>query len=394
MKIALVNAVCEFGSTGKICVDLAEEFIEKGHECVVYYGNGKSSKTYSKKICREYFVKLHSLLSRVTGLQGYWSCFSTLKLIIEIKRYKFDVVHIHNIHANFINIPLFLKFLKKNNIPTIITLHDCWFYTGKCTHYTEVSCEKWKNECNHCPKLKKDIPSYFFDFTSKMYNDKRKIFKDFNSLGVIAVSKWIYNEATLSYLKDSNIKIITNWVDLNQFQPQSKLKKSKFSILGVSAKWDESTDKLNQFIELSKLIDDSCEIILIGKMESSVTLPSNIKIIDYISNQKELVHYYSYADVYIHMSYEDSFGKVIVEALACGTPAIVYNSTACPELIENNNGYIVKKGNINEIYEKLELIKKNGKDYYRKNCLNSVKKYDKKILLDKTYQFYEEIINS
>ena len=113
MKVAYINAVCGTGSTGSICEELSKWLISKGNNCTIYYGNGKSTNSVAKKITSNWAVKGHALFSRISGWQGYGSIFSTYKLLIQIKKEKFDVVHLHNLHGNYVNIHLLLKYLKK-----------------------------------------------------------------------------------------------------------------------------------------------------------------------------------------------------------------------------------------------------------------------------------------
>ena len=397
MKVAYINAVCGTGSTGSICEELSKWLISKGNNCTIYYGNGKSTNSVAKKITSNWAVKGHALFSRISGWQGYGSIFSTYKLLIQIKKEKFDVVHLHNLHRNYVNMHLLLKYLKKHEIPTVITLHDCWFYTGKCTHYTECACHKWENDCGKCPQLKKDIPSYFFDKTKQMLNDKRKLYEDFDKLEVIAVSDWIREEAEKSILKNNNIVTIYNWVDLKKFYPRKNEDKKggkKFTVLGVSAKWTKDMPKLKDFIKIAQMLPGNVRIVLIGKMDNGISLPTNIINIPYIKDQNELASYYSNADVYVHLSREDSFGKVIVEAMACGTPVIVYNSTACPELVEHECGFVVDVGDLNAICDGIIRIMKIGSEKFKRACVNRAENFEKNFLIEKTYKLYETMIKS
>ena len=74
------------------------------------------------------------------------------------------------------------------------------------------------------------------------------------------------------------------------------------------------------------------------------------------------------ADVYVHLSTEDTFGKVIAEALACGTPAVVYNSTACPEVVGEGCGFVVEKRNVEQVFQSIRSIKLAGKQAFLPNC--------------------------
>ena len=312
-----------------------------------------------------------------------------------------DIVHLHNLHSNYINLHMLLKYLAQNDISTVITLHDCWFYTGKCTHYTIDGCYKWKTGCNKCLRLKKDIPSWFLDCTSKMWKDKNKLFNSISNLAVVGVSDWITNEAKRSFLKNASIiRRIYNWIDLDDFQPKaSNIKRKygipeyKFVILSVSAGWDENSDRYKDAIKLSELIDNTMQIVLVGSGLNKEKLPENIIGIDYIDGKDELAKMYSAADVYVHLSREDTFGKVVAEAMACGTPAVVYNSTALPELVGKDNGFVVEYGNISKMYDVIVKISKTDKTRYSGQCIDFVReRFDKAKLLQETVKLYEDII--
>ena len=206
------------------------------------------------------------------------------------------------------------------------------------------------------------------------------------------MSEWIKGEAEKSILKNNNIVTIYNWVDLKNFYPRNNKNGNFFTILGVSAKWSNNMPKLRDFIKIAQMLPENIRIQLIGKMDSNVILPMNVSSIPYVEDQNELANYYSKADVYVHLSREDSFGKVIIEAMACGTPVVVYDSTACPELVKNGCGYVVDVGNLNEICKRVLQIREIGSEYFKEACVSSAKKFEKNLLIEKTYKFYEAMI--
>ncbi|MBQ3235619.1 MAG: glycosyltransferase [Clostridia bacterium] len=390
MKIFYVNATCGMGSTGNIVEEFATEYINRGHECKIFYGNGNSSNPHAVKMTGLASVKVHALLSRFTGLQGYYSNCATNRLIKAVKTEKPDIVHLHNLHGNFINSFKFLKYLKENDIPTVITLHDCNAFTGKCTHYTSAGCYRWQSGCGNCPRLKSDIPSYFFDRTGKMLKDKERLYQEFKRLGVIAVSEWIKTQAEKSILKTANIKRVYNWVDTSVFTPNNS-KNESFIVLGVSAKWKGGSSKYLDFVELAKSLPDT-KFVLVGKREGNIKFPPNVVFIDYVSSALDMAKLYQSSGVYVHLSREDSYGKVITEALACGTPVIVYDATACPELVDKGCGYVVGVGDLSAVKEKILEVKNTGKDFYFENCVKSANKFEKGNIFDQTLEFYGDII--
>jgi len=196
----------------------------------------------------------------------------------------------------------------------------------------------------------------------------------------VGVSKWTAEQAKMSFLGNRKILFIYNWIDQGVFYPRRSnvladygINTSRFIILGVSASWQQNSPRYKDFIKLSNIIPDDMQIVLVGK--SKITeFPKNISHIPYVNSTEKLASIYSSADVYVHMSTEDTFGKVIAEAMACGTPAIVYDSTALPELVPDGCGYKVKPRDVNHILSALKRIRDNGKDYYTAKCILNVKR--------------------
>lgn len=400
MKILQINAVSGIRSTGRTCVEIADYLNKNGDEGYIAYSDGPPYRK-GYKIGSTAEKKLHGLLSRVFGTQAYFSKSGTRKLINYMKRIKPDVVHLRNLHGNYINLELLLSYLAENDIPTVLTLHDCWFYTGKCTHYTIDNCYKWQSECFDCSRIHKDNPSWFLDRSKKMYWDKKGWFGKIPRLAVVGVSDWITNEARKSLL--SSAKIVTriyNWIDPDVFKPinadnfRSSLGlNNKFIILGVASGWSNAKG-LDKFIELAGMIPQDMIIILVGAMNINMQLPANILHIKETHNVEQLVEYYSMADVLVNLSLQESFGKVTVEALACGTPAIVINSTANPEIIGKGCGYVIEKLDINSVYNAILKVKRLGKGFFSLKCIEYAKvNFDKNSRINDYVKLYYHLLN-
>lgn len=400
MKVVQINAVCDTGSTGRLCRELNDTLVQHGHEGIVLYGNGKTAYGFSRKVSLNPGTKIHGLLARILGKNAAYSPFATRKILNILRLYKPDVVHLHNLHGNYVSVKPLLRYLAKVDIPTVVTLHDCWFFTGKCTHYTVVGCDRWRIGCHHCPQLHGDIPSWFFDRTSEMWKEKKALFDAIPRLAVIGVSDWISNEARKSFLKDAMIiQRIYNWIDLSVFYPRGKkngkqfgISKDKFSVLCISAWWSENSYKTKDLLKLAKRLPESYEIILAGMVPFAERLPSNIKPVGYLSSADDLAKLYSACDVYVHLSREDTFGKVIAEALACGIPAVVYDSTACPEVLGEGCGYVVAPGDVGAIFEAIERIRKASLNDYREVCVKYAESvFSKDKLLKDTLTLYTKL---
>lgn len=380
MKVLQVNTVSGYGSTGRICTELSDGLIRNGHEAFIAYSRGSVSFPKSFRFGNTVEQKAHALLSRITGLQGYFSPFGTKELVNWIKCEKPHIVHLHNLHSNNINLIQLIDYLADSEIATVITLHDCWFFTGKCTHYTDDNCRKWETHCHKCPRIRKDNKSLFFDRTPQMFVDKKRAFSKLDNFAVIGVSDWITNEAKRSFLNDAKIiERVYNWIDQSVFRPIKVNLRNKYGIpeeksivLGVSAGWSSKDKKLKDFMKLAGLMPDNVQVILIGGTSNLNYIPPNIIHIPYIKSAGDMAEIYSIADVYVHFSTEDTFGMTIAEAMACGTPVVVYNSTACPEIVCAECGYVIEKSNVEGVSEAVLKIITSGKSTYSEKCIQHV----------------------
>lgn len=373
MKVLQINAVYKLSSTGRTVLELHEFLQKNGIESYVACANkGKSEGVYL--IGSDFEKNMHAFMSRLSGLQGYFSRRGTRKLIKYIQKIQPDIVHLRNLHANYIYLPMLFRYLVENNIGTVITLHDCWIYTGKCTHYTVEKCYKWQEGCHHCPKLRSDNRSWFFDRTSKMWKDKKKWFEEIPRLAVIGVSDWITNEVKKSILRKAEIiKCIYNWIDLDTFRYTSSIRlrkklklEDKFVILGVANKWSDQKG-IKTFIKLAERLDENKRLVLVGNVKG-YSLPDYVIQVSATNNVQELVEYYSMADAFVQLSLEETFGKVVAESLACGTPVITVESTANSELLSETCGIVLKNLDVESIIDAVCEIEKYGKEYYRDSC--------------------------
>lgn len=203
MKVIQVNSVYKNGSTGKITYDIHIGLQQNGIESVVCYGRGgiiKDRNVY--KVCSEPYSKLNNILSRITGVM-YGGCyFSTKKLISIVKNEKPDIVHLQCINGYFVNIYRLVRWLKNNNVKTVLTLHAEFMYTGGCSH--SLDCNQWRNPngcgySQHCPVYKQETKSFFLDGTKQMFSKMYTAFDGFNdNLIVASVSPWLMERAKKS----------------------------------------------------------------------------------------------------------------------------------------------------------------------------------------------------
>ena len=401
MKVLMINSVSGYGSTGSICVDIAMELERQGHECYIAYGQVTYGYKKGLKIGTKLENHLHNVGRRLIGKQGYYTVEGTKKLVNFIKSYDPDVIHLHNLHGNYLNLEILFDYLNEVQKPVVWTLHDCWAFTGRCAYFSDLKCEKWKTTCHDCPQLKTTLAKIFLDKSKEMHLDKKQWFTKLENATILPVSNWLAGEVKQSLLNIYPIKTIYNWIDHTIFKPQNiekvaskyDLGDDKFTIICVSAQWQENSVRFTDLLNFANLIGDDYQIIVVGKIQNSKILPKNCKPIPYVKGKAELSKLYNFADVYLHLSTEDTFGLVIAEAMSCGTPAVVNNVTACPEVVGENCGYAVEPRNISQMIESVKLIEVNGKSYYSEQARKRVlENFDNKTNIQKIINVYKERI--
>lgn len=357
----IINVTCNQGSTGKISEQVGVMMKECGWN--VYFAHGARRTTPSQlhtipfsSVCEEYF---HALMSLLFDADGLGSIRATKRLVEQIKEIHPDVVHIHNIHGYYLNYKVLFEYLNSTETPVVLTLHDCWNYTGHCTHFVTADCEKWMTGCNHCPLLNVH-PKSLLDRSKRNYALKKNLITANKNLHIVPVSHWLESMVRKSFLKCKDIRVIQNGIDLDVFKPYPKEQGGKFKILGVSNVWDRDKGvyDIYNLRELLPLVD--FEIILVGLSQKQIAdLPEGINGMAAIANQKELAELYSKADVLINPTFADTFPTVNLEALACGTPVITYRTGGSPESLDSKTGIVVEQGDVTTLAKSIMYLREN-----------------------------------
>lgn len=396
VKVLLINSVCKRGSTGKIAYDLYNAVNESGNQATVCYGRGKKiSETNVFKFGIDIETYIHALLTRITGFTGCFSPISTYRLIRFIKKFKPDVVHIHELHAYFVNIKPLLNFLKKNKIKTIFTLHCEFDYTGKCGH--SVECENWKTECGNCPHLKDYPTSLLFDRTKYMYRQKKALFENFENMTVTAPSKWLGDRAKQSFLKEKEIRVINNGIDTEVFKPcdsaelrvKHQIEQDEKVVLALAPGLMSRQKGGEYVLELARrLQDEKIRFILIGADNEITNKPRNVIDLGKIYDRGVLAQYYSLADVFVICSERENFPTTCIEAQSCGTQVCGFDTGGTKETDVTDSGYFTDYGNIESLKEIVLKILNAGESVSREEISKAAKT---KFSLDEMCKQYFEL---
>ena len=376
MKVLIINSVCGFGSTGKICTDIADALIKNGDDCMIAYGRGNAPERYQSityRITSRLGCLINATKARLLDNEGFNSEACTKRLIGKISEFDPDIVHIHNLHGYYIHTGILLNYLKRSRCRVVWTLHDCWSFTGHCAHFPD--CDKWQTHCYKCAHSRSYPKSLFLDRSYSNFEKKRSLTANF-PYTVVTPSQWLADLVGESFLQDHPCSVIRNGIDdsvfckrKSEFRKEYNLEHKKI-ILGVSSVWTSSKG-LDDFIGLSELLDDRYQIVLVGLTPNQIKqLPNKILGLERTDSVERLAQIYSEADVFFNPTYFDTYPTVNLEAQACGTPVVTYRTGGSVESVPSEN--VIDVGNFRGILPLLdrELAIKNM-DYRKQSMINS-----------------------
>lgn len=396
MKVLQINAVYGFKSTGVIVKDIGETLVANGDEAYFAYQAANEPIENGYRVGNRLDWKWHALYARIFGKQAYASRRATKRFLMWIDKICPDVVHLHNLHSNYINLNLLCDYLAKKKIPTVITMHDCWYFTGKCSHYASAGCDKWQKTCGNCPQNKREQPSLFFDATKKVLKDRTDHLLKLPYLSLVGCSEWIVNEARKSRLASVDVRVIHNGVDTSVFTPHKNGMREEwgitdeFVVLGMADKWYAEQNR--EIVEkIIKAQDENTKIVIVGCKEEQKAYFSrfdNVIPMGYVKDRKRLSDIYASANVFVNLTRADTLPTVNMESICAGTPVITFDACGSPELVDADSGFVVKEGNTEELLRCIEKIKADPLSF---DVRLKQAKFDKNECYKKYLDIYKEI---
>ena len=353
MKYLFINSVAGVGSTGKIAVQQCRELMAQGHQCVLAYGRDKANcdDVPTMRIGSDLNCKIHGLATRLLDNHGFCSAAATKRFLEEVRRYDPDVIWLHNVHGYYIHVGLLFDYLRSCGKQIFWTLHDCWSFTGHCAYFDFAGCEKWKTGCHNCPQKHTYPASKGLDASRRNFDKKKALFTGIPNLTLVTPSKWLADLLQGGYLREYPVQVVYNPINTDIFKPtpgdfrEKNGLVDKKILLGVASVWEERKG-LRDFVKLCELLSDDWKIVLVGlKPEESAGLPEKILALPRTNSASELAALYTTADVFANPTYEDNLPTVNLEARACGTRIVSYDTGGCSETLGPGDA-LVPKGDV------------------------------------------------
>lgn len=360
--ILQINATANIGSTGKIAEQINQLAQSQGWKTYLAYGRSmQPSESELIHVGNKFQVYEHYAENRLFDNDGLASRIATQRLIGKIKTIKPDLIHLHNIHDHWLNYRILFEYLNTLDTPIVWTQHDCWAFTGGCAHFTLQGCYRWSDGgcTNNCPMKQGLKMQRLLEKTEKHYRTKKGLFTSTKNMVLVSVSHWLEDLERKSFLKNHRIQTIHNGIDISAFRPSNSTEvRKKYDIgnsryvIGVSSVWLPYKG-WNDFMQLSVVLPQGMKLVMVGLKKEQIQEAARNGIIGIprTDNTEELAALYSGALLTLNLSRQETFGLTTVEGFACGTPGIVYNATASPELIDSQRqtGWVVEQGDLTAV---------------------------------------------
>ncbi|MCR4405505.1 MAG: glycosyltransferase [Anaerolineae bacterium] len=269
-----------------------------------------------------------------------------------------DLLNFHGLHGNYFSY-LALPSLTQEK-PAIFTLQDMWAFTGHCA--VNYDCERWKTGCGRCP-YPDAHPAVKHDGTRLEWKLKKWVYSRSN-LTIVTLSRRQTEFAKQSLLGHLPIYCIPNGVDTRVFEPlDSELCRRMLGIpsnkrvlmaaaLNLSQFWKGGDLLIKALQALPRSLQKELVLILIGDKGSIIAESTDIQTLDlgYVSNDRLKAICYSAAHLFVHPTRVESLGLVLLESMACGTPAVSFDVGGVPDLVRPGlTGYLAQPENAAEL---------------------------------------------
>lgn len=400
MKVLQINCWFGEGSTGKIVCAIHDYIKKQNDEAYVIYGIGdRIPDTHMVRTTPKFVRKMQSLRSRITGYPYGGCIWGTKTAISYIKKIRPDVVHIHCINGYMVNIYKVLTYLKINHIPTVLTNHAEFMYTGGCTH--AIECEKWKTGCFSCPKIGKEHPiSYFFDHTAKEWKLMKEAYKGFDKLYVCNVSDWVSARAKKSpFYEGYPVVTIFNGLNTEIFhykgirhdlKSQYNAERKKI-VIHVTPSFSEKIKGGEHVLEMAKRFPEVI-FLVVGDSSGVRKNLSNVEFLGRVASQEQLADLYSLADVCLLTSLRETFSMVTAESLCCGTPVVGFKAGGPESIALQDYSIFVEQADdaaLEEALRKMLFRRKKSSEISRIAC----EKYSEKTMCEEYYLIYKKLVD-
>lgn len=204
------------------------------------------------------------------------------------------------------------------------------------------------------------------------------------SAALLCVSETLKGAMKECSLSHPQTYIVPNIVDMKEFIPSLEIpERQEPLILHVSC-FEDKSKNISGFLEAlavlslqgrkfrAVLVGEGPDLVAMKELASRLGFEEGIVSFAGLKQGKELVEMFQKASFLVQTSRYETFGTVIVEALACGIPVVSTRTGIAAELIGEDNGYLIKQPVVNEIVAAIGQMIDNYSNFDRNKLHASV----------------------
>lgn len=405
MKILIANWVYDWGSTGYIARDLLRELTETGHQVVVATAQNKGKDNpgvyvFTRPSEWKFYWRLHRL-----GFPKFMgSKVASRRVIRLVNNEKPDVVNLHLLHGNRLDLYYLLRWLGTHNIKTVVTNHAELYYTGNCGHAYE--CMNWVDrQCKGCQNAKKATGSFILANPHLNWKLMKNAFSHFKPENFMftAVSPWVKERFCQSpIVKGFDCEVVLNGLDTAQFYLREESKEITNRIgmtdflLHVTANFNpELKDDVKgayYLVKLAEAMPEQTFVIVATSISNAGNLPDNVVLWGKAKDQKELAELYSAARLTVLVSRRETYSMVVAESLCCGTPVVGFKAGGPETIAIPDASLFVGQRDVEGLAKAIRMMMQ--KDFDRKSISDAAReKYSSATMAKGYLEVYQEVLN-
>lgn len=341
-KIVHINTVADpRNGVGGIVGSIHEAAAQHGWESHVVVGRSTPRMIDgARAVGGKVGLYVNALRARLWDNEGRNAETATRRVVKALDEIGPDVVHVHNLHGYYINLPMLGRWFERSGVPLVVTLHDCWMMTGHCCFQPSGGCDRWMGRCVDCPARRIYPKAWRRGDTAENMAMKHRFLGSASDVLIVSPSAKMDVDLSRSMLGDLRHTVIGNGVDRTVFCPDNSVKGKggRMMVLGVASLWDDRKNP-DLFNRLTRDFGDELDVVLVGHVNRA--MHPAVRCVGPVADEQVLAGIYRQASVLLNASYGESFGMVTAEAIACGTPVVINSASGMDELIADGCGVAV-----------------------------------------------------
>ena len=357
------------------------------------------NQPHVQKFNWEFYAHVNKVRAYLTGILYGGNLISTLRLFYQIKNINPDIVHLHCINDDSVNIYWLLKYFKKKGIRTVVTEHAEFFHTGNCGHAYE--CSRWHNGCGKCPQIRS--MKVLFDNTHIAWKKMMNAFDGFDKekLYLTTVSPWLKSRAIQNpYFSRYDCTPVLNGIETDIFYRRANDLSDRHNIglsekpvvMFVTSRFPANVKGSQYIMELAQRMPD-VDFLVLGEKGEVKDLPQNIKLLGRVYERDKMALYYSLSNATIIVSKAETFSMPVAESLCCGTPVVGFKAGGPESICIEEYCKFVDYGDVDSLHKALSNILSQSFDRY-KMSREAILKYSKKAMADGYIAVYNSLMGN